>query len=414
MGGRKTSMIDNENWNNQEHLRDYIKNEVMFTSEACEYLGISPQRMHQLVQAGKIQPVKIAPAGMLFLREDLEERRRVLSCFKKTGNLKQLKINNDPVVVQRAINYYTIQHLCKYSDKKAEAVFAEISKHVDINKSLIRGEVARILNVNVARMQEVYDWVTKSFEALEPDDYIVEKGHELYPQRLALTEHAPLFLFMRGNPALANLPAVAVVGTRNPSPEGKEKAKVLASLLGSYQIVVVSGLAAGIDRAAHEGALESETPTIAVIGTPLTRCYPQENTELQNEVAKKGLIISQFPPSSPTRKWHFPLRNATMSGICLATIVVEAGETSGALIQADYALKQGRLVFIPQSAVDNPKLNWPRKYAEKKGVYVFSRIYELTEKLQEAQIIDNNSAEKEESLPVSRVKVHYVCGSQFS
>ncbi len=147
--------------------------------------------------------------------------------------------------------------------------------------------------------------------------------------------------------------------------------------LAEYRIVVASGLAAGIDTAAHRGALEAHAHTIAVLGTPLTRVYPRENANLQNRIAEEGLVMTQFAPSSPIERWNFPMRNAVMSGISLATVVVEADEAGGALIQADFALKQGRLVFIPQNALENPRLKWPGKFIKRTGTYSYSKVDEL-------------------------------------
>lgn len=133
-----------------------------------------------------------------------------------------------------------------------------------------------------------------------------------------------------------------------------------------------------IDTATHKSALKNGGRTISVIGTPINQYYLKENKELQKEIEEKGLVVSQFPPCNSVNRWNFPIRNATMSGISLATIIMEAGETSGALKQADYALKQGRDVLIPQSAIDNPSIEWPKKYVSK-GPRVFRTLKEALE-----------------------------------
>ena len=125
--------------------------------------------------------------------------------------------------------------------------------------------------------------------------------------------------------------------------------------------------------------------TIAVIGTNLNQYYPNENKEVQLEIEKKGLVISQFPPSMKTERWFFPLRNGVMSGISLATVIMEAGETSGALKQATFALKQGRVVLIPQNVVNKPTLLWPKKYIQK-GAYAVRTPKEIIEKLSEKNV----------------------------
>lgn len=137
---------------------------------------------------------------------------------------------------------------------------------------------------------------------------------------------------------------------REASDAGRARARKLARLLAQRGIAVASGLARGIDTAAHRGALDAGGITFAVIGTPLTRCYPSENAELQCRIGQVGAVVSQFAPSSKTRPSCFPMRNATMSGLTLGTVVIEASENSGSLIQARKALEQGRKLFIPRGS----------------------------------------------------------------
>jgi DNA processing protein len=214
-----------------------------------------------------------------------------------------------------------------------------------------------------------------------------------YPELLAMTKEAPPYLFLRGNISLLKENIVSVVGSRTASSEGIRKAYRLSKCLGRAGIVVASGLARGIDTAAHKASIENNYLTICVIETPITKVYPRENAELQKKISEVGLVVSQFPPSSPVQRWHFPMRNAVMSGISLATAIVEAGETSGALKQADYALKQNRLVFIPQSAFENNNISWPKKYIQRKGVFKFSKIEELLKMLEQAEIIPSKAGE---------------------
>ena len=142
----------------------------------------------------------------------------------------------------------------------------------------------------------------------------------------------------------------------------------------------------GIDTATHRSALKYGGRTIAVIGTPINQYYPKENRNLQMEIEKKGLVVSQFPPCNVVNRWNFPTCNATMSGISLATIIMEAGETSGALKQADYALKQGRDVLIPQSAINNPLIKWPTLYVLK-GAFAFRTLKEVLEILNKNELL---------------------------
>jgi DNA processing protein len=144
-------------------------------------------------------------------------------------------------------------------------------------------------------------------------------------------------------------------------------------------------LAKGIDVTAHSEALKNGYNTIAVIGTNLNQYYPAANKEVQLMIEKKGLVVSQFSPANKTQRWFFPMRNGVMSGLSLATVVMEAGETSGALKQADYALKQGREVLIPQSALKMESISWPEKYV-KKGAKVVTYPRDVLEILAESNI----------------------------
>lgn len=240
------------------------------------------------------------------------------------------------------------------------------------------------LSATVDPLRESYLRTRRDFRRLPPLVQVLRKGDGRYPLQLEETADAPWFLLASGDLALIKRPVVAVVGTRHPSMEGRVRARKLAALLVQRGIVVASGLAYGIDEAAHIGALEAGGSTIAVLGTSLDRAYPSEHAELQKLIAREGLLLTQFFPSMPVHHSNFPRRNAVMSGISLATIVVEAGEPSGALIQADFAVKQGRMVFIPQSAVDNPAISWPRKLqARSPRTRVFKTVQNVMEALEE-------------------------------
>lgn len=166
-----------------------------------------------------------------------------------------------------------------------------------------------------------------------------------YPQELKNIYNPPSVLYYLGDLTALEGIKVAVVGTRRPTPYGLKVAQVLARGLAEAGIVVVSGMAAGIDAAAHRGALQGKGKTIAVLGSGVDVVYPRENARLYQEIAGEGLILSELPPGTPPERHHFPARNRIISGLARGTIVVEAGEKSGALITADLALEQGRDVF---------------------------------------------------------------------
>jgi len=193
-----------------------------------------------------------------------------------------------------------------------------------------------------------------------------------YPAKLRDAKHPIELLYYQGIWELTEMRGLAVVGSRKPSDEGVRRAARLAKELVARDFAVVSGLAAGIDKAAHTAALDAGGRTIAVIGTPLGESYPKENAELQAHIAKEQLLVSQVPvlryKTQPfkTKRFYFPERNATMSALTEGTIIVEAGETSGTLTQARAALYQGRKLFILDNCFKNPEITWPARF-EKEG-----------------------------------------------
>ena len=197
-----------------------------------------------------------------------------------------------------------------------------------------------------------------------------------YPPQLRDAAHPVALLYYQGWWDLASSPAVAVVGTRRPSPEGLARARRLVRALVADGYTVVSGLAAGIDRMAHEAAMAAGGRTIAVLGTPLSHAYPKENRALQRQLAARFLVLSQVPlrryeaQDYRHNRGFFPARNVTMSALTEATVVVEAGDTSGTLIQARAALAQGRRLFLLDSCFRNPSLSWPARFVERGAVRV--------------------------------------------
>ena len=201
-------------------------------------------------------------------------------------------------------------------------------------------------------------------------------GEWEYPHRLRdATDPIEMFYF-QGNWALASTPAVAVVGTRKPSADGIERSRFLARKLVEDGFTVVSGLADGIDTAAHESAIASGGQTIAVIGTPLGHAYPKANEKLQEQIARDYLLISPVPverydaQTYKTNRFFFPERNKVMSAISEATIIVEAGETSGTLVQAREALRQGRKLLIMNSCFERGDLTWPARFEAEGAVRI--------------------------------------------
>lgn len=187
--------------------------------------------------------------------------------------------------------------------------------------------------------------------------------HELLgPLNAVERKHVPAKLYVAGNPAILRTGGrVSIVGARKSSNEGLARARRLAGLLAERRVVVVSGLAEGVDAAAHRSAIDRGGSTIAVIGTPLDRSYPKQNAELQAEIAAQHLLISQFPSGYPTKPANFPMRNRTMALVSDASVIIEASETSGSLSQGWEALRLGRPLFITKAMASDTKLKWPQK-----------------------------------------------------
>jgi DNA processing protein len=196
-----------------------------------------------------------------------------------------------------------------------------------------------------------------------------------YPSAVREIHQAPPFLFASGELRVDD-PAVSVVGSRKASDRGLAMARNIADALVQREISVIAGLAVGIDTAAHAATLEAGGRTVALIATGIRRQYPAENRDLHRRIAASGLLLSQFWPDAPPQKHNFLLRNATMSGYGLATIVVEAGEHSGARAQARMAVEHGRPVILTDLVVESTE--WGRSLEGRPGVTVASSLDEVT------------------------------------
>jgi DNA processing protein len=175
-------------------------------------------------------------------------------------------------------------------------------------------------------------------------------------------KHAPKCLYYRGDRSLLRGgPRVSIVGSRSASQDGLKRAAKLARALVSHGVVVVSGLAGGIDTAAHDAAIKADGHTIAVLGSSLDTAYPVSNKALLEFIAVNHLAVSQFAVGTPIQPKNFPMRNRTMALLSHATVIVEALEKSGTLHQAWEALRLGRPLFLLESVAKNPELTWPKE-----------------------------------------------------
>lgn len=384
---------------NRQDIIELMK-DVYTSSEAAEYLNISTQRLNQLVHEKRIIPIKKNKSIMLFLKKDLDTRKitNVSNFHDETNNGK---FNINIPYVRDAILYYTIQQYFNNNDKRTCEFIKKIELSSEFHfRSGLKKNIpllSSLLNTTEKEFYDCYIMVKDSFARLSDDVILAKKGDDIYSKLLATTKEAPPFLFLKGNVNLLEEKSVCVVGSRNASDDSIEKTERIVKSLIKRNIVVNAGLAKGIDTATHSTALNNGGRTIAVIGTPINQYYPKENKELQKQIEQKGLVVSQFPPCNIVNRWNFPTRNGVMSGISIATIIMEAGETSGALKQADYALKQGRDVLIPQSAINNHSIQWPKKYVTK-GAHVFKTLKEVLETLNKNELLLNlfNSNDMEE------------------
>ncbi|MCO5972771.1 DNA-processing protein DprA [Actinoallomurus soli] len=224
-----------------------------------------------------------------------------------------------------------------------------------------------------AAAEDIERWTSQGHRLLT----ILDAG---YPARLRGIHQAPPVLFARGR-LVPDEVAVSVVGSRRASDRGLQIAAHLARELVARNVTVLAGLALGIDTAAHRAALDAGGRTVAIIGTGINRAYPATNRGLQAEIGSRGLLLSQFWPDAPPQKSTFPMRNATMSGYGIATVVVEAGEQSGARIQARLAVEHGRPVILTDLVVQRNE--WAKALIGRPGVHVAVRPAEVLSVIEE-------------------------------
>jgi len=213
---------------------------------------------------------------------------------------------------------------------------------------------------------------------------LVAWGDPEYPERLRAIADPPLFLAVRGGMVAAE-PMIAIVGARRASAYGRRIAEELGRGLAQAGLTVVSGLAAGIDAAAHQGALAGGGRTVAVLATGIDRVYPSWHRELAQQVAASGALVSEFGCGTPPLQFHFPRRNRIISGLAIGTVVVEAAERSGSLITARYALEQGRDVFAVPGPVGVPLHGGPHRLIQQ-GARLVTGVEDVLDELAPALI----------------------------
>lgn len=236
------------------------------------------------------------------------------------------------------------------SPRQYQILLRALGSPADIVRSAAK-DISVILGISQKRAETIVSaWASLDTDRIAAqlaerniDIITIESGS--YPHNLRFIPDPPPVLFCRGSLEERDAVAISVVGTRKPSAYGCTAARKISADLARQGITIISGLAAGIDCIAHKAALEAEGRTIAVTGCGLDRCYPAQHYALMNAIASRGAVLSEFPVGSFPSRHHFPQRNRIISGLSLGTLVIEAGEKSGALITAHLALEQGREVY---------------------------------------------------------------------
>ena len=293
--------------------------------------------------------------------------------------MMQLQFDKSNESFEKAISPFQEMIAYEILWKKRNTTFKkladEFKKYGDILPSELLIQIS-IENKEIVK-SEILDILSKK---LKYNLGIVIKGTIDYPEKLKDAKYPLELFYYQGNLELLNTRSISVVGARKVSEEGKKRAARLVKYFVKDGFTIVSGLARGVDTVSHKTAIESGGNTIGVIGTPLSSFYPKENKELQQYISKKHLVISQVPfiryknQDYRMNRLFFPERNVTMSAITEATVIVEASDTSGTLIQARAALQQNRKLFILDSCFKNSSISWPAKYEAKGAIRV--RDYE--------------------------------------
>ncbi|MFZ2540576.1 MAG: DNA-processing protein DprA [Gallionella sp.] len=227
------------------------------------------------------------------------------------------------------------------------AVFAASIRSL---KSVVRSDVAAEISTGIGE-----DAIAPALTWLEDDNnHIVTLADSEYPQALLNIPDPPLLLYVKGQLDFLNRAALAVVGSRNATPQGIGNAEAFAKTLSDAGLCIISGMAHGIDAAAHRGALRGQGSSIAIVGTGLDKVYPAANRDLAHALAQQGALISEFPLGTPPLAANFPRRNRLISGMSVGCLVVEASLQSGSLITARLALEQGRDVFAIPGSIHAP------------------------------------------------------------
>ena len=295
--------------------------------------------------------------------------------------------------------------LCKIEGVSWSLVARESQRHGGLHrisagevseKSALAAATSRAIKASAPLIPELVAWaedqVCGARKAREAR--LTTVLNDDYPLNLRNIFDLPPFLFYRGDLRADDTRAVAIVGARQATYAGKERAAEMTRSLVAHGVTVLSGLAAGIDTVAHRTALEEGGRTVAVIGTGILRTYPKENAGLAEQVATAGALVSQFFPDASPTKFSFPMRNSTMSGMGQGTVVIEASSTSGARMQARLALQHGKKVFLLRTLIETNE--WARDYSKKVRAITIDHAEDVVSHLKSTSAILEEDARREQ------------------
>ncbi len=270
--------------------------------------------------------------------------------------------------------------------------FKQALEHAGSAQALLELSPTQLKPFNLSQSALDYlnkpDWsaIKQDLQWLDGDGhFLITNNDSHYPQLLKEIPDAPIALFVAGNPDVLDLPQIAIIGSRNPSPSGKTTARAFAKALAQPGLAITSGLAIGIDEMGHRGALDADGITIAVTATGLDQVYPAKHLELAQAITEKGAIVSEFPINTPPKRYHFPKRNRIIAGLSLGTLVVEAASQSGSLITARLATEYGREIFAIPGSIHNPLARGCNDLI-KQGAKLVETAHDIAEELSQYQL----------------------------
>lgn len=272
--------------------------------------------------------------------------------------------------------WYLVSGLVEAVGGALKLLAGDYSGFEDVDRDVAEALAAQVSEDDLDRWIDVLDEQERAHSTR-----VVTVVDDEYPTNLRAIYNRPPFLFIDGSLLESDSTAISIVGTREASPDGIRAAHDLATSLSDAGVTIVSGLAKGIDASAHEAALDAGGRTIAVLGTGINRTYPAVNKALARRIAEDGQggLVSQFWPDTPPTRATFPLRNAVTSGLAQGSVVIEAGPTSGAKMQARLCLEHGKRLFLIRSLVMQQE--WAQKYAQKPGTTVVDDVRDIVEVL---------------------------------